>query len=123
VTAFREAFPIITVDDVARTTAFYCATFGFEEGYRHEDEYGEPDFVFLRLDPLGIGVARRDDEESAPFALWIYAEDADGVDEAAARLRAAGAREVLEPTDQEWGERLCTFVDEDGTLLHVGARA
>ena len=120
-TAFREAFPILHVDDVARTSAFYCETFGFEESFRHEREDGEVDFVFLRLEPLGIGVGRRDKGDEA-FALWIYAEEAAGVDEAAARLRAAGADERLPPTDKEWGERLCTFVDRDGTVLHVGSR-
>ena len=118
-TAFREAFPILLVDDVARASAFYCSTLGFEEAYRNEDEHGA-EFVFLALEPYGIGLGRRPDGEERDFALWIYADD---VDAAAEQLRAAGAEEVLPPTDQPWGERMCSFVDRDGHLVHIGAKA
>jgi lactoylglutathione lyase len=119
VNAFREAFPIVNVDDVEAAIVFYSGTFGFQETFRFEEE-GRPTFAFLALEPLGIGVARRPEGDARDFALWIYADD---VDDAAARLRAAGAAEVLAPTDQPWGERLCTFVDPNGHLLHVGSKA
>lgn len=57
-TAFREAFPILTVEDVDRAAEFYCATFGFEKTYAF-DEDGRTTYAFLRLEPLGIGLARR----------------------------------------------------------------
>ena len=117
--AFREAFPIVNVDDVDEAVAFYSDTFGFRETFRF-DEDGRTAFAFLALEPLGIGVARRSDGETRDFALWIYADD---VDDAAARLRATGAEEVLAPTDQPWGERLCTFIDPNGHLVHVGSKA
>ena len=95
-TAFREAFPILLVDDVAQASSFYCSTLGFEEAYRNEDEHGV-EFVFLALEPYGIGLGRRADGEERDFALWIYADD---VDAAAAELRAAGATELRPPADQ-----------------------
>lgn len=116
--AFREAFPIVNVDDVETAIAFYVGTFGFEETFRFEEE-GRTAFAFLALEPLGIGVARRPEGEARDFSLWIYTDD---VDDAAERLRAAGAEEVLGPTDQPWGERMCTFVDPSGVLVHVGAK-
>ena len=79
------------VDDVEQASAFYCSTLGFEEAYRNEDEHGV-EFVFLSLEPYGIGLGRRADGETRDVALWIYADD---VDAAAADLRAAGATEVL----------------------------
>lgn len=118
-TAFREAFPILLVDDVARASEFYCSTFGFEEAYRNEDEHGV-EFAFLALEPYGIGVGRRHEGDERDVALWIYADD---VDAAAAELRETGAEEILPPTDQPWGERMCTFVDPNGHRLHVGAKA
>jgi catechol 2,3-dioxygenase-like lactoylglutathione lyase family enzyme len=118
VTAFREAFPILLVDDVARASAFYCSTLGFAEAYRNEDEHGV-EFAFLSLEPYGIGLGRRAGGDARDHALWIYADD---VDAAAAELRAAGATEVLPPTDQPWGERMCSFVDPDGHLVHVGMK-
>ena len=84
--------------------------------------YREAFPAFLRLEPLGIGVGRRPDGDERGFALWIYADGPAGVDDAADALRAAGATEMLPPTDQPWGERMCSFVDPDGTLVHVGAK-
>ena len=116
---FRGAFPILYVDDVDEAIAFYSSTFGFEPTYRW-DENGDTVFAFLELEPLGIGVARRtEDDADRAFALWL---DGDDVDDAAKRLRAAGATEVLAPTDQPWGERMCSFIDANGHLVHVGGR-
>jgi uncharacterized glyoxalase superfamily protein PhnB len=118
VNAFREPFPILVVDDVDAASRFYCSVLGFEETYRNEDEEGV-EFAYLALEPSGIGLARRAAGEQEPFALWLYADD---VDAAAEGLRAAGATEVLPPTDQPWGERMCSFVDPNGHLVHVGAK-
>ena len=120
-TRFREAFPILYVDDVERSAAFYTSTFGFEVRYRWPAE-GALEFAFLRLEPLGIGIASRHGaahNRGRDFELCIYTDDAD---DAAERLRAAGAEEVTAPADQPWGERLTYFRDADGHLLHVTAR-
>jgi lactoylglutathione lyase len=121
VTNFREAFPIILVADVDQAIDFYSSTFGFDPTYTWQEE-GRTVFAFLQLEPLGIGIAERaaSDDPERDFALWVYTDDVDG---AAERLRAAGAEEVLPPTDQPWGERMCSFRDKDGHLLHLGARA
>ena len=120
-TGFREAFPILYVEDAARAAEFYASTFGFEVAYRWPAE-GALEFAFLRLEPLGIGVASRRGaahNRGRDFELCIYTDDADA---AAEQLRAAGAEEVTAPTDQPWGERLAYFRDGDGHLLHVTAR-
>ena len=117
-TAFREPFPILTVDDVDAASRFYCSVLGFEETYRNEDE-GGVEFAFLALEPSGIGLARRSAAEQPAAALWIYGDD---VDAAAAELRAAGATELLPPTDQPWGERKFSIVDPYWPLVHFGAR-
>lgn len=114
-TRFREAFPILYVDDVERSVAFYESVLGFELGFRWPPE-GELEFAFLRLEPLGIGIGRRHDRSSGDFELCVYAED---VDRAAGALRAGGAEEVEPPADRPWGERLTYFRDPDGHLLHV----
>ena len=100
---------------MARAADFYCATFGFELAYRWPPEGHELEYAFLRLPPLGIGIAREPIADE-PFQLCIYTDD---VDAAAEALRAAGAEEVEPPTDQPWGERLTFFRDPDGNLLHV----
>jgi lactoylglutathione lyase len=119
VTGFREAFPILYVDDVAAAAEFYTANLGFEQVYRFPTD-GPADFAFLRLDPLGIGVSkRRPEHKGRDFELCIYADD---VDAAAERLRAARAEEIEAPADREWGERMAYFRDPDGHLLHVAAK-
>jgi PhnB protein len=114
--SFREAFPILSVDDVDRAVDFYTSVFGFEKTFSFEQD-GATAYAYLKLEPLGIGLARRSDD-APEFALWIYADD---VDAAAEALRAAGAEEIAAPADQEWGERLCTFRTADGHLVHVGS--
>ena len=117
-TTFREAFPILAVDDVVRAGDFYVSTFGFEVKYRFPPN-GEPNFLFLSLPPLGIGIGRRR-EGDPDHALCVYTDD---VDAAAESLRAAGAEEVEAPADQAWGERMTRFRDLDGHLLVIVAPA
>jgi lactoylglutathione lyase len=121
--AFREAFPILYVADVGAASERYVSTLGFEEAYRFPAE-GDPEFVFLRLEPLGIALARRagyavEFNAGRDFELCIYTDDTDA---AAAELRACGFDEVRPPTDEPWGERMAYFRDPDGHLVHVTAR-
>ena len=117
----REPFPILYVADVERSVDFYRNAFGFELGYRWPAE-GELEFAFLPLEPLGIGIGRTPEDAEAStgrrFELCLYADD---VDAAAECLRALGAREIVPPADQPWGERLTYFEDPDGHRLHITA--
>jgi lactoylglutathione lyase len=116
VTSFREAFPILYVEDVDAATRFYATHLGFEPVYRFPPD-GTAEFAFLRLEPLGIAVSkRRAEHEGREFELCIYTDD---VDAAAESLRAGGAEEVQPPADQEWGERIAYLRDPDGHFLHV----
>jgi lactoylglutathione lyase len=115
---FREAFPILYVDDAARSATFYADNFDFEVAFRWPTD-GELEFAFLRLEPLGIGVVKGERGVEPQFELCLYCDD---TDEAAARLRANGVRELQAPADQPWGERLAFFEDPDGNRIHVTAR-
>jgi lactoylglutathione lyase len=128
-TTFREAFPIVYAEDPARSVRFYRDRFGFEVVHRWPAD-GELEFAFLRLEPLGIGVVSRSAPEellgrtpaagSPPrFELCIYADD---VDRAAEELAAGGARILVPPADQPWGERLLYVEDPDGNPIQVTMR-
>lgn len=39
------------------------------------------------------------------------------------RLRAAGVKITIEPTDQPWGERTAQVTDFDGNTVHLGQAA
>jgi lactoylglutathione lyase len=113
---FREPFPILYVEDVARSVDFYTRLLGFELSYRWPAE-GDIGFAFLRLEPLGIAVSRRAPEhEGRDFELCIYTSDAHA---AAERLRNAQAEELQPPQDEPWGERRAYFHDLDGHLIHL----
>jgi len=113
---FREPFPILYVDDVARSVRFYTESLGFAVSYRWPEE-GDIVFAFLRLEPLGIAVSqRRPEHERRDFELCVYTDDADG---AADQLRSAGADQVQPPQDEPWGERRAYFRDPDGNLVHL----
>jgi lactoylglutathione lyase len=109
---------------------FYREHFGFEVVYRWPSEGDELEFAYLRLEPLGIGIAARSAPEeligrspvagSPPrFELCIYADD---VDRAAEELARAGVELLLPPTDQPWGERLLYVEDPDGNPIQVTMR-
>lgn len=76
------------------------------------------------IEPLGIGIAARAAEvaEATPrggFEQCIYNDSADAATE---QLAAAGAEQVLPPTDEPWAERRTYFRDLDSHLLHVCAK-
>jgi catechol 2,3-dioxygenase-like lactoylglutathione lyase family enzyme len=120
----REPFPILYARDVDRSAGFYRDAFGFEEAFRWPQR-GTPRFVFLRLEPLGIGIGAADGENvhgspvapgSGSFELCIYVDD---MEEACTRLRELGARELRAPVDEPWGESRAYFADPDGNTVHI----
>jgi len=114
--SFREPFPILYVDDVARSIRFYTESLGFAIAYRWPAE-GETAFAFLKLEPLGIAVSqRRPEHEGRDFELCLYTDDADL---AAEQLRRNRAEEVQAPQDEPWGERRMYVRDPDGHLVHI----
>jgi predicted enzyme related to lactoylglutathione lyase len=119
---FRDAFPILQAGDVDRLARFYVEAFGFQMGYRFPQE-GAIDYVFLKLAPLGIGIASHADgmppaRQPASFELWIYADDADA---AVDQVIAAGATLLQPASDQPWGERVALVADPEGNRIRIGA--
>lgn len=122
-----EPFPIVYVKDIAKSEQFYCDAFGFEAVYRFPTE-GPTDFVYLQLEPSGIGLGAADGENvhgrpvapgAGSFELFLYVDD---MDEACARLRALGASELRPPVDEPWGERRAYFEDPDGNAIHIAVK-
>ena len=120
----REPFPIIYAHDVERSAAFYEAAFGFERTFQWPAE-GPARFVFVRLEPSGIGIGAADGENvhGAPvvpgagsFELCLYVDD---MAAACARLRELGAKGLRAPVDEPWGETRAYFADPDGNTVHL----
>jgi lactoylglutathione lyase len=91
---------------------------------------GEPTFVSLTLaDKSGLALAAPGTTPprhrlpvrpgANSFELCVYTDD---VDDAVARLRAAGHPVLYEPTDQPWSERMAYVADPDGNAVMICAR-
>ena len=111
-----EAFPIISVTDLAAARSFY-EQLGFSQAYQFPPD-GEPGFVLMERGTAAIGIGAGAAEDR--FAYWVYVDD---VDETVALLRAAGTPIVAEPKDEAWGERVATARDPAGNLVHLGTAA
>jgi lactoylglutathione lyase len=110
-----RAFPIISVEDLEATRAFY-ERLGFVQTYQFPPE-GEPGFVTMERGSSSIGIGAGGDDADR-FSMWVYVDD---VDTTLERLRTSGAPVVSEPEDQPWGERLARTRDPAGNLVHLGA--
>jgi lactoylglutathione lyase len=121
-----RCFPIAYVVDVERSARFYRELLGFEEHFRMPAE-GPAGYVGLHLGEAQFGVVSaewpRERIGAEPgsgvrFELFVYV---DGVDDAVARMRAAGVTVQREPEDMPWGERIAYVADPDGNPVALAA--
>jgi catechol 2,3-dioxygenase-like lactoylglutathione lyase family enzyme len=124
----RLSHTFLAVDDHDKAVAFYRDVLGLE--VRNEVGYGSMRWVTVGspsqpevdivLEPPGVNpdMSPGDREAVADLmAKGVYARVVfwtDDVDETFARLSAAGADVVQEPTDQAYGVRDCSFRDPAG---------
>jgi lactoylglutathione lyase len=121
----KQLFPMLSVERMERSLAFYGDLLGGEQVYRFPEEGEAPGFVVLRMGSSEIGLGQLGN--SAPLhgqplrpalghriELCVYVDDVNAV---IGRLRAAQAPILLEPTQQPWGERVAYAADPDGNLV------
>ena len=91
-----------------------CCLFALDEAF---EAYGIKDIMhqmvsghIWMLYALTIGFA---------FALGVanYAE----VDKAYAKVTIAGAKGIMPPTTEPWGQRTCYIADPEGNLVEIGS--
>jgi lactoylglutathione lyase len=77
----------------------------------------------LGLLGIGIGAAAGENVHGDPvvsgsgaFELCLYVDD---IEEASARLRELGAKELRAPKEEPWGESRAYFADPDGNTIHI----
>lgn len=110
-----QAFPIISVEDLSGTRAFYEAL-GFAQTYQFPLE-GEPAYVTMSRGTSSIGIGAGDAADQDRLGIWVYVDDVDRTFE---RLRTLGASAVTEPQNQPWGERVARIRDPGGNLVYLG---
>jgi lactoylglutathione lyase len=119
----------IFVKDMPTMVRFYRDVLGFAI-----KEAEDATNVYLEKDGTLFLLYRRSDFEKMTSRRFGYAEgmvghyevalsveDYAAVDEAYARVVAAGAAPVLEPTTEPWGQRTCYVADPEGNLVEIGS--
>jgi PhnB protein len=110
--------PYLLYEDGAAAIDFLTNAFGFEEVMRMEDDKGDVNHAELRLgeDTVMLGDPGDDyrnprNADHSTALVHVYIDDVDGHFE---RAKAAGAEIVMEPTDQEYGDRRYDAKDPEG---------
>ena len=119
----------IMVDDMAVMVRFYRDVLGFEI-----KEPEDTSNVFLEKDGTLFLLYRKSDFEKMTNRKFSYCHGINGhyeialgvenyaaVDEAYARVTGKGAKGVMEPTTEPWGQRTCYIADPEGNLIEIGS--
>ena len=115
--------PIITVDDLQTSIAFYEAL-GFAVGERWEDN-GALLGVMLAAGKTQIGLNQDDwkkgRDRKKGVGMRLFLATTQNVDEIAARAKGAGIKLMSEPRDTEWKSRAFEVTDPSGFILTIGS--
>ena len=117
------------VEDMPLMVRFYRDVLGFEitEGEDAENVY------LIKYGTLFMLYARKNFEQmtsrkydyikglNGHFEIALSVDTIDDVDTAYAEAVAKGARPVLEPTTEPWGQRTCYVADPEGNLIEIGS--
>ena len=113
--------PSLTVDDIAKSIAFYEAL-GFTVKDRWE-ENGTLMYAMLQSGKLQLGLNQDDwkkgRDRKKGLGARLHIETADNVDAIAARAKAAGLALDAEPFDTPWKTRQFELTDPSGFKLTV----
>lgn len=123
----RISFITLAVPDVAVSHAFYAQGLGWQPEY-----YDPQDVLMFRAGPLivlslwnrahfeaEIGAASQTGPGVVPITLSHNVSSPEEVDGVLADARAAGAAEVSEGVEREWGGYTGYFADPDGFRWEV----
>ena len=110
--------PSLTVNDLARSLAFYSGALGFIVG----EEWKDGDVlrgVMLKAGACELGLSQDDwkqgKDRKKGLGVRIWCDTAQDIDAMAARVKAAGSVLTEEPEDHTaWGVRSFSFDDLDG---------
>ena len=120
----RAAAPGFTVNDIARSLAWYRDVLGFivKDRWDHEGKLGGVEMMagsvsfMLSQDDWKKGRDRAKGE-----GVRIYCTTAQDVDVLAKQIKARGGTLAQEPRDEPWGMRDFAVVDPDGYKITIAA--
>ena len=119
----------LLVNDMAAMIRFYRDVLGFE--IREPEDTSN---VYLVKDgPLFLLYGRKDFEDltrhrydyvkglNGHSEIALYVDTFEEVDAAFRNAVANGAKPVLEPETEPWGQRTCYIADPEGNLIEIGS--
>lgn len=119
----------LLVEDMPTMVRFYRDVLGFEitEGEHAENVYLVKDgTLFLLYERKNFEKMTGRKYEyvkglNGHFEIALYVDTFEKVDLAYARTVEQGARPVMEPTTEPWGQRTCYIADPEGNLIEIGS--
>lgn len=114
-------YPVVMTGDVASSSAFFIDHFGFRtlfesDWYVHVQSIANPAVNFGVLDKDHASIPQAHRGQTGGVLLSFEVEDVDGEYQ---RLKAAGARIVLELRDEDFGQRHFIVADPNGVLVDI----
>jgi uncharacterized glyoxalase superfamily protein PhnB len=116
--------PYLLYKDCEAALDFLSRAFGFEETLRYTGGEGYINHAEMRIGDGGAiymgdpGEHYRNPKDLGSETVGIYVEVDEDVDALCERARAAGAKIVEEPVDQEYGHRRFTAIDPEGHMWY-----
>lgn len=117
------------VENMENMIKFYRDVLGFEI-----KEELDTSNVYLKKDgTLFLLYGRKDFEKmtnreyeyvkglNGHFELALYVDTFDEVDDTYNRIIKQGAKPILEPITEPWGQRTCYIADPEGNLIEIGS--
>lgn len=114
--------PSLTVNDLAKSIAFYTDGLGFIVGQRWQGDDGMLRGVMLKAGSCELGISQDDwklgKDRKKGVGSRVFLETAQDIHAIAARVKAAGYALTEEPADNPgWGVRSFSLDDPDGFHL------
>ncbi len=117
------------VEDMPTMVRFYRDVLGFDitEGETAENVYLVKDgtlFMLYERKNFEKMTSRKYEYTkgfNGHFEIALYVDTFDEVDLEYERAIGKGARSILEPTTEPWGQRTCYIADPEGNLIEIGS--
>lgn len=124
----QAVFPMLVCQDPGAQMKFCAEAFGAVEQVRRPGPDGSAVHIAMRINDAFLVVqaefptlASRApvSDGSSPVVIFVYVAD---VDRTVERAAAMGARILIPPQDQFWGDRTARIVDPSGHVWTVASR-
>jgi uncharacterized glyoxalase superfamily protein PhnB len=118
---FTEGHPILNVNNVTVSLAYYCNALGFQDVF-HWSQEDAPPWTFAQVRRGNFFVYLCQQAQGGP-GMWMYLNLASisDLDALYQEYQAKAVKIIEPPTDQSWAMREMLIEDVDGHTLRIGA--